>query len=151
MSGLFYLYQAAAYIHYLQIQKTIQEKPYASNLITLTIPIRNWTQIHWKKGQKEFEYQGQLYDIASSKKVKDNLCYLVYKDVKEKRLNSKYNQKKAHNRPLEKNIPKIHISLFFVPPAITSFLPVIHHYTYHFYNKFLVSSSSEILSPPPKC
>lgn len=45
--------------------------------------------LHWEKPD-EFEYKGEMYDVISSKQIRDSVIFICYHDKKESRLKESY-------------------------------------------------------------
>lgn len=106
--------------------------------------------IHWKNNHREFEYQGQMYDVARANEVKGNSLIYCYPDVKEKRLIAMFNQRKPWNNQLSKILSKILLANCIIPYERPGIIPVVQDFDYNNYYNFTISFLSDIHSPPPK-
>lgn len=115
------------------------------------------SRLRWKHS-KEFEFEGQMYDITDSKVAGDTTYYWCWWDYEETKLNKKLNdvvQLALGNNPdrqeNHKRIQKFFKSLYF--SELDNRKASIYNVAVHLYSErpdFYKSMTSSPLIPPPK-
>jgi hypothetical protein len=116
------------------------------------------TGLTWKHS-REFEYNGQMYDIVDQSQSGDSVFYTCYKDHKETRLNAKKEKLIARaigQDPVQKNQTERLKNLFNTVYSRDAFAwkpdppqPTNIHYSLFTIHYSLFTQSPP--SPPPKC
>lgn len=154
---IFFLFNSGGYFVYFKlrqwyIQEEIEEelikKMDESQLSLIIISLNDRSTIHWTRKNKEFSYNGMMYDIVKSKTVNQQRYLYCISDVKEKQLidnfiktNNRHNKKKLQNR--------INFNYFFelFRFSLHSFF---QNYQYKKINILFHSNYTSTPSPPPK-
>ena len=129
-----------------------------NDLVLISIEDGSESVLIWVKPEKEFRYQGQMYDIVKLKKTKFKTLYYCLQDFKESKLfehlDRHINNYIAHN-PDQQNKTKTLLNtmakVFFIQKDNLSILKV-GSVTINdtFYIQNYQSISLDIGSPPPK-
>jgi hypothetical protein len=116
------------------------------------------TRLTWKHS-REFEYNGQMYDIVDQSLSGDSIFYTCYKDQKETRLNDKKERliaKALGQDPVQKNQAERIKNLFNTVFSRDVFAwqpylpqPSIFNFSFLIFNFSLFTQAPP--SPPPKC
>ena len=129
-----------------------------SDLVLISIDDGSDSLLIWVKPEKEFRYQGQMYDIVKLKKTKFKTLYYCLQDFKESKLfehlDRHINNYIAHNPDQQnktKNLLNTMAKVFFIPKDMLwimkeSFFTI--NDTYYIQN--YQSISLDIGHPPPK-
>ncbi len=148
--GYYYIYLAARQINYEKIQQEARSGNLENELVVLKLQKGEDENICWKVSGKEFEYQGQLYDVVRSLSSKGSMTYYCFNDRKEKTL---VNGLKSH-KPFENTTARLAFQLFqsgfLVPGTYLPPLQAVHPISYSEYSGPLSNIISDIHSPPPK-
>lgn len=114
------------------------------------------SKVRWEHS-KEFEFQGQMFDIVTKEVVADSIYYLCWPDHEETVLNNKLyklasdnfsNDKESKDR--QKRLSDFSFNLF--PPASSEnqFSPINTQYLSMLYNINYLSIYTKPKSPPPR-
>ena len=143
-----------------QIKRTIKRKIIAgidkSELVLLKFTDKEkQTQLCWEHS-KEFEYQGQMYDITDSQTIGDTTYYWCWWDYEETNLNKQLNKKLAEslegnplNQQRQIKLYNFLNSLFWdqveilIPENLSFLSKTVFSFTQKHYSKLLFSK------PPP--
>lgn len=133
------------------IKHRLKENIPISQLTLITISERNCKQIRWVEKNKEFWYDGNMYDVVKIKKKINATCYYCINDTREKKLmvnldklvreqTSDSRSTTIQKKPVNDYLLPIGVSLFFNMTIIR----------YCEYSPALQSIDKEILTPPPR-
>lgn len=114
-----------SYIQYQrkQVKKAIKKSIIAGldkkELVCLKFSLHEKQKLHFEHA-KEFEYQGQMYDIVFEEVHKDTVTYWCWHDHQETELNQKLNQllKLALEHSQDNDLFKIFKKLFYLEPTV---------------------------------
>jgi hypothetical protein len=120
------------------------------NISIIVVSKRNEENINWIRKNKEFLYNGKLYDIIKIKKNTDNKIFYCINDSKENDLISIYmtNNKKKDNIFI--NLKKIFYNKFLIASFSNAKKQIVKKIIIDRYTETYISKILEILSPPPK-
>lgn len=148
--GYYYLYLAAKYLNYKNIQDQIQLGSIENVISVLEIASIDEDNIHWKTDQKEFEYKGQMYDVVSCVREKDSVYLHCILDIKEKKLLVGLKHQKTHEPSGTRLELKI-LQLNFIKPLRNCLqYPEGQFFVFLHFSAKIFSVISDIHSPPPK-
>jgi hypothetical protein len=145
-----------------KMELMIKENVLNETVHRIIISNDNKTQLHWERADKEFWFEGNLYDIIRSEIRDGATIYYCLSDVKETNLTSKYAEtlKKHVNAPNTEGSPstdewqkilKIYVPITpnywdnYVAIGATKRLKMPLAYR-HFYASFYFN----LIDPPPK-
>lgn len=129
-------------------------------LITLTFSInsvdKGTSRIIWKKENREFLFDGNMYDITETKIIEDSIYYTCYLDEKENEIEKSFNRlfDKKHGDDPKAPLTKIIVIKFLADYLLNSEIlqyniPILNYYSSSVRNSFQ-NFYSEILTPPPQ-
>lgn len=114
-------------------------------------------ELKWKHA-KEFQFQGEMYDIVERETEGDTLTFYCWWDFEETKLNKKvwalthriFNQSQEKQEK-EQQLLKVFKSLYFQDLGLVNFNEIEQHSTKKFfYHAFLVNRYTKPNTPPPK-
>jgi hypothetical protein len=131
-----------------EILKNIPEE----ELTIIIIPQDKMDQIKWTEENKEFKYNGEMYDLVKSIKRGDTIHYYCYNDVQETKLITildKLVKEQSDNSKTKTLQKQTHINYFFQRStsllnsqiSTITFNDIVIHYK---------SIKRDIIPPPPK-
>ena len=131
----------------IEIKKGIKE----SELSVITISLKDNHRLRWIKPDREFRYQGEMYDVVKVK-VKNGKKYIYcLNDIKEKQLINNFIKKNKSDKKARRNIKRSNLIIKYINYS-NSFLVNLNindfvNKSWQFiYNSNIVQTSS----PPPK-
>jgi hypothetical protein len=133
-----------------EIKHEIKNKLSDNELSVVIISSENKKQISWKEKDKEFSYNGEMYDIVKTKTLNNKTYYYCIKDTKEKNLIANYTR---HNRRRNKTLLKLRKVLsnkYFPEKFIINTKTNNADIYFTDYQQNYTSVYLETLSPPPK-
>jgi hypothetical protein len=148
--GYFFAFKLEQYFNHLAIEKKITNRHNNIRQDVLVFTIGNESGLKWIRKQKEFIYQGQMYDIVSTKISGKHVFYYCINDSKEKKIKTDFENKNRANNRANEITRKVIQSYFILPspsftvfkqPAIFYFIQPARHY---------LPPVNKTLSPPPK-
>jgi len=82
------------------VEEKIKEGSFKEELSIINIKSKNSDDLQWIKINKEFRFKGDLYDIVKVEHLQTSTRYFCIKDVKEKKLESRFinNLKRRRNK-----------------------------------------------------
>lgn len=148
--GTYFFFRIVSYVNFVQIQHRLHRAEGFHMLTLIVVKPAEESLLHWKSNHKEFEYRGQLYDVASAKKAGTRTRYYCYHDLKEKRLllamAAKRKAQSRHNNHISK---VLNISVV-IPPGFKSHTVKGRWVDRTTCSERYTDNAVEILSPPPK-
>lgn len=133
------------------IKHRLKENLPISQLTLITITAGNYKQIRWIEKNKEFWYDGNMYDIVKIKKGNNATCYYCINDIREKKLMVNLDKlvREQTSGSRSTAIQKKPVIDYLLPVGVSLFLnkTIIH---YCDYSPALRSTDKEILTPPPR-
>jgi hypothetical protein len=92
---LYYGFRVTQYVNYIHVRERIKNNILKSEIKLLVIKKEDFPSVHWKRNRKEFEFHGQLYDIARTS-IRNRTYYIYcYPDINESRITAAYKHQKA--------------------------------------------------------
>ncbi len=145
-----------------KMELMIKENVLNETVHRITISDDNKTQVHWERADKEFWFEGNLYDIIRSEIKEGATIYYYLSDVKETNLTLKYAEtlKKQVNVPNTEGSP----STNEWQKILKIYVPITPNYWNNYveisvskrlklpttYRHFYTSSPVNLIDPPPK-
>ncbi len=148
--GTYVFFRIVRYVNFVQIQHQLNRAEGLHMLTLIVVKPAEESLLHWKSNHKEFEYRGQLYDVASVKKVANGTRYYCYHDLKEKRLLLAMAAKRKAQARHNNHIPKVLNISVIIPPGFKSHTVKGRWVDRTTFSKRYADNAVEILSPPPK-
>jgi hypothetical protein len=143
-------------IEHNQIHKEVQSRIIKSlpesQLAVIKIPFSDKKKIRWKEYGKEFNYEGNMYDVVRSEIRTDTTYYWCFSDEKETKLLVHFDQliKDQTDHSRSKQIQKKQeVNYFLKEVSSGSFLtekPMLFCNFSSFYKSIVI----DVLSPPPR-
>ncbi len=94
----------------------------------ITFDFQDITKIKWEKIDKEFWYQGNLYDVVRFEKTNENISYYCIKDTKETSLVEEFKQEIA-NQTNSKTQKENILSWDFAKKIVSTDFPILRFIT----------------------
>ncbi|MDD5570254.1 MAG: hypothetical protein PHD97_03765 [Bacteroidales bacterium] len=136
------------------IKKEIQKhlNTYNKKLVVLKFSFNNLLKIKWIKKNKEFLYDGNMYDVVKSEVSADTIYYYCINDRKEKELITDFdkNTKEQTGKSKKANNFKKRINNYFFGEIINAGITKEISISYFNYTIDYKSVYKNNLSPPPK-
>ncbi|NVN93848.1 MAG: hypothetical protein HXX18_01055 [Bacteroidetes bacterium] len=150
LGGYYIWYSVLQYASHREIKQEIRRGLKDKDLVLIEISDNNKSSVNWKENDKEFAFNGEMYDVVSIKKLKNKVQYYCINDHREEKLIAEF--KKNHNseKQTDKKIRTEFNVQFFAQ------LFVIENYKYatkiRYPNLIFLykSNNLDIHSPPPK-
>ncbi|MCX6232259.1 MAG: hypothetical protein NTZ33_12030 [Bacteroidetes bacterium] len=133
-----------------EIEVSIIKELKDKDLILIEVANNQKSEIRWIEPDKEFDLNGEMYDVVRIKFQKDRISYYCINDVKEEELIAKFKNTHNKKKEIDKNIKYVFNFQFFQQQHSI----INNKYSSDFIFPSLVllykSKSIEIKSPPPK-
>jgi hypothetical protein len=130
-------------------------------LCKINIPFYSYNKIRWYEDNKEFKYEGNMYDVVRQVKTKSSIIYYCVQDNKENKLYQKLNQhvidnltndvnQKNQKEKSDRIIKKVFFDYFYI------FNPQNIYKQSQINNKYLFNSAlpetnvKDVITPPPE-
>ncbi len=110
------------------IKKQIAQNTPNQFLDKITVDFQNIHKIKWEKKDKEFWYQGNLYDVIRYEKTTENIVYYCIKDTKETKLVTDFKQEitnQTNSKTKKENI----LSWDFAKKIVVTDFPIVSFIT----------------------
>ncbi|PKP20036.1 MAG: hypothetical protein CVU05_09960 [Bacteroidetes bacterium HGW-Bacteroidetes-21] len=132
------------------IKREIRKGLKDNELTLIVVPLNDESALQWEKPQKEFKYQGEMFDVVRSKIILQKKYYYCINDKKEKLLIANFNKNNNKRGDIQKRLKRTSITNFFSP--IQNKLCCLKSTDRIFIGKisFYKSNNPKIPSPPPK-
>ena len=86
ITGYYIVFKINQYQIYKEVKRKIKYSVPDDQLIRICISVNDNNTLKWTKENKEFKYQGEMYDVVRSKKDAGLITYYCIHDFKETRL-----------------------------------------------------------------
>jgi hypothetical protein len=148
--GYFFAFRIKQLMNYRNIEKEFLNTKSKLTCQVITLRKGNESGIKWLKKDKEFIYNGQMYDIVNVKLSGKNIIYSCITDLKEKRLIADFEKQSRSANNSNQIVRKIIQFYFLLPvpsftvyrqPVVCSFFQPVNNYS---------SPVNSAISPPPK-
>lgn len=138
-----------------EVKREIKMKLNESELQTIVFNKSELKTINWVETDKEFIHHNELFDIVRTSETETTITYYCINDKQEeqlfanldehinKHLTNHKSSKKNSLKLIDNNYKILHSSSL----TLTNFYTIINHQTA--YNTMLVSSYSDLSTPPP--
>ncbi len=120
------------------------------DLTLIVISDNEESEIIWIKPNKEFRYNGEMYDVVKIKDLPGKKQYYCINDTKEEQLIAAFDKTHNTKKESEKKVKRTFNYSFYLQPSIINKLVYPIGFTFPPINNFYTSSATEIHSPPPK-
>lgn len=137
-----------------QLVKSIPE----NELCKIIIPFYSKNKLTWYENNKEFKYEGNMYDIVKQVKTRISTIYYCIQDNKENKLYQKLNQHVLNNlendinqkEKSQKIMKKIFFDYYFIHKTLYSYNKYNINYRYNFNSAMPESDVKDVITPPPE-
>ena len=121
-------------------------------LTLIKISSGNSGKIKWMEEDKEFRYNGKMYDVVKIKKVNDTTYYYCFNDEKESKLLSHLDNlvKEQTGNSKSRTIQKKQVTDYFFQQILFAQFVSKEPIKYFSYSSVYKSVIKDVLSPPPK-
>lgn len=140
-------------LHKKSIKKQIRSKLSNAELEAISLT-DNYHVIHWLKPEKEFLFNGEMYDVVRSKIENGKIVLYCINDKEEKALVDNYNLITKHNSSSDKkgkHTVDSPVKLFVKEDEnIFNLAFTLLHNSFHSYDSDLPDNITDKISPPPK-
>ena len=120
------------------------------DLTMLEVTPENASALIWTQPNKEFKYQGEMYDVVKVKCDRQKTYYYCLGDQKEKLLIANFNIAHNTHKDLEKKLKRATVLSFYLPPTSITKIQYPIHILFAEPIGHYISNMVEIHSPPPK-
>ena len=150
VGGYFFYFKFLQYKLQKEIKQEIRSGLKEDELLLIIVPINEKNQITWVKKNKEFLYQGEMYDIIKTKNQNQKTYYYCINDLREKNLIANFNKNHNSKKEFEKKIRRVSISKYFLQPITLNNDICAFKLIYGTLNVHYKLNSIAPPSPPPK-
>ncbi|MCX6226116.1 MAG: hypothetical protein NTV01_15420 [Bacteroidia bacterium] len=146
------------YLWYSLLQKNIQRDVNREiemgindeDLSLIIVPVNNESGICWIKQDKEFRYQGDMYDVVKIKTIDKKKYYYCINDTREKQLVDNFNKNNNSKKSAEKKIRQSFNYQYLPQPFGRKIYFKCTDCLYPAPVFLFKSNKAEIHSPPPR-
>jgi len=86
--GFLAIYSISKHLHHLHIDADLAQSVKCKEYVNFRVTHSEFEHFSWRRPQKEFELNGELYDIVQMEHSHDSVTMLCYKDDHEKKLDA---------------------------------------------------------------
>ncbi len=129
-----------------QIRLNLPDK----SLTVIVIPLSGLPGLQWIRENKEFTYQGKLFDVVRTSVSENQTRFYCINDKKESQLIKDYTKKRDQTEKSKKPLQKIPNTIYLFSGFQLDIPQGLEQQLFFTQNKEYTSRISDLLSPPPK-
>jgi hypothetical protein len=133
-----------------EIEEEIEEGLKSEDLTLIIVLAEKVQEISWIKPNREFQYNGDMYDVVKIKNIPGKKYYYCLNDKKEKQLIAGFNKTNNTKKESEKRLKRNFSYSFYLHPTIETKSEYPIELTFSTIFNFYASNTIDIHSPPPK-
>ncbi|MBA3683327.1 MAG: hypothetical protein H0W73_19500 [Bacteroidetes bacterium] len=158
LCGYLIFFKAAQFKVRKEIKALLKKKVPEKDLHIISFSLKNIKNIEWEKKDKEFRYNGTMYDVVKWRKDKDSIFYYCINDHQETQLfahldeliNKQIDNEKSPNGRAAKNLLKKFSVFKYISAENFAFVTTHNSETGSFiYSIYCFPVVMEIPTPPP--
>jgi hypothetical protein len=132
-----------------EIRARIREGSKEKDLTVIEISGDSANEIRWIKPNKEFTYQGNMYDVVKIKQRNGRKAYYCINDTKENKLIADFSRKCESNQKARKLVSSFSQNYVFQPESLFHINETSNH-DFTILSFDIRSKIKEVCVPPPK-
>lgn len=116
--GFYYSCRIALWAHHIRMDSEKSKDSQSEALIILKFSTSEVRNLHWKRKNIEFEYQGEYYDLKYSETVNGKSYFFCHLDQAEKKMIARMHRQSTGRNNQHRNPAFITLSPFIEPHTI---------------------------------
>lgn len=150
IGGYYFCFKILQYKIRCEIKNKILKNVKDQELCLIIINKDNKSDITWYENNKEFKYQGQMYDVVRIKNYNNEKCYYCINDKKEKQLLTNYYKNINLKKNIERKIKNIFNVKYVLRQCTLKNKSIIINRSFSEIVFIYKSNILDIFPPPPK-